>query len=74
MKGFIDVALPVSWVEPARWRNPKRRSTEETEEKKKIWLVFRTCKARCLACGECGYFWGPDHDKLAGQPARFGIA
>jgi hypothetical protein len=24
-----------------------------------------------MACNECGYFWGPDNEKLNGQPAKF---
>lgn len=37
------------------------------------YLQFRTCKDKCLACNQCGYFWGPDNKKLNGQPAKFGV-
>lgn len=28
---------------------------------------FKLCKNKCLACNECGYFWGPGNKKLDGQ-------
>lgn len=53
--------------------NSKRRLEGLCKEcaDKKPYLVFRYCKKQCFACNECGYFWGPGHDKLDGQPVRF---
>lgn len=40
-------------------------------KEKKPYLQFRLCKAKCLVCKECGYFWGPDNEKMDGQHAVF---
>lgn len=34
----------------------------------KPYMVFRICKEQCFKCKECGWFWGPGADKLAGKP------
>lgn len=38
---------------------------------KESYLIFHLCKNKCLACNECGYFWGPDNKAMNGQPAKF---
>ena len=39
-----------------------------------VYLEFRYCVAKCFApaCRQCGYFWGPGHER-AGQHAHFGV-
>lgn len=39
----------------------------------KHWLSFKLCPKACLACNECGYFWGPEHDyeNWRGKPATW---
>lgn len=34
----------------------------------KPFVQFRICSKSCMACAQCGYFWGPGNDKQSGQP------
>jgi hypothetical protein len=55
-------------------KHQHKRATEAGDREEKVpYLVFRYCRNKCFACSECGWFWGPAHDKLAGQPAHFGM-
>jgi len=51
---------------------PRKREPQlgEDGKPKPPTLVFRTCKAKCFACKECGYFWGEGaREELRGKPA-----
>lgn len=45
----------------------KKKSTKEVDQKEKVYLTFKLCKAKCFACNGCGYFWE------SGESAHFGV-
>jgi len=47
------------------------RKKREVDPDAKPYLIFRYCKEQCFACPQCGYFWGPGHDKWQGLPATW---
>ena len=49
-----------------------KRPARSDKEPEPPWLVFRYCKDKCLACKQCGWFWGPSHPR-AGEPTQFGL-
>lgn len=41
-------------------------------EEAKVFYEFKTCKDRCLACNQCGYFYGSGApETLRGRPVVF---
>lgn len=53
----------------------RRKPDGDGSEPKPVTLEFRYCKAKCFACRECGYFWGPGaREDLRGKPACFPAA
>lgn len=47
------------------------KKKHDNDDNKPVWVEFRLCKTKCLACKQCGYFFGPGHER-AGSPVIFG--
>lgn len=48
-----------------------KKKKREVDPDAKPHIVWQTCAAHCFDCPQCGYFWGPEHEKWPGQPATW---